>query len=686
MSRSSAFGPALTATGVADGGHPVAVQPHGLLLVLREPRLRVVQASTSAGTMLQRPLDTLLLATLHDLGGDAEARVRELLAQGPLTVPQPLSCTLGNGATAVLFEGALHRTASDTLVIELEPLATEVPMADWDGAALMAQLSNAVQRFSETASVVALAAAAARCVRELTGYDRVVVSEFGPDGAGQVIAEALDPRLTPLLGAHDTVAEPTLRARETYLRQRLRVVVDAQAAPSELLPSLAPGSEGDLDLAHCFLRCVPAAHARHLRDQGVAASLVVALAREGRLWGLITCHHARPRTVRYGLRASLELLAEVFSTRVAAIENYARAQVAAEVRRLEQRLVEATSTEGDWRAALFRNRRTLLQPLEASGALLRHEGQTLRCGLVPEGEALQGLLLWLEQQDGTYAPVQCAALGRTDKRLAPLRATASGVLAVRLSATQPDWLVWLRGEHENTGTAVPWTSGDIALAEAFGGALVDMILQVNAVRLLIAESQLAQVRASVAASQEAVVVADTAQRTFYANAAFYALAGRRRDEIAGLSGLAGLFTEPDMAHRMIGQVRAEQRPWRGELALRRPDGAALPVALRAEPVPASNNTLLGTIFIFEDLSAAKLADAAREQLESLLSRTGHEPQTPDGQQLVGAIITNASLAAMDIAEGGDAPKVAPLLQEVQASTARATSLLAQIRRFSGRAD
>ena len=41
------------------------------------------------------------------------------------------------------------------------------------------------------------------------------------------------------------------------------------------------------------------------------------------------------------------------ATRIAAIENYAHTQVAIQVRRLEQRLVEATSSDGDWRLALL---------------------------------------------------------------------------------------------------------------------------------------------------------------------------------------------------------------------------------------------------------------------------------------------------------------------------------------------
>jgi chemotaxis family two-component system sensor kinase Cph1 len=42
------------------------------------------------------------------------------------------------------------------------------------------------------------------------------------------------------------------------------------------------------------------------------------------------------------------------------------------------------------------------------------------------------------------------------------------------------------------GTALPWSSAELALARAIGTALIDIIVQVHAVRLLIAnEHQLA---------------------------------------------------------------------------------------------------------------------------------------------------------------------------------------------------
>jgi two-component system, chemotaxis family, sensor kinase Cph1 len=704
-----------------------SIQPHGLLLVVREPSLRIVQASRSAETLLQRPLDALLQAALGEIGGDLESAVRTLIAASDLQEPQPLRCAVpaADGAT-LAFEGAAHRIDADTVVVELEPLApagVAGAVPPWDGSRLLEQLGGAVQRFSEATSIGVLADQVVRCVRELAGYDRVMVYQFDPDGHGKIIAEARDPRLESLLGHHYPATDIPQRARELYVRNRVRVLVDVNYEPSPLLPRLLPGAggqgpgqgESELDMSMSFLRSMSPLHLQYLRNMGVTATLVVSLVREGRLWGLIACHHDTPRQVGYALRAATELLAEAIATRIAAIENYAHAQVAIQVRRLEQRLIEATATEGDWRLALVRDPRMLQQPLDATGAALFHDGELLTCGEVPSTPELRALMQWIDGQAG-QGPFASSAVGRDNPALASLTPTASGVLAVKLSAQRPDYLVWFRKEQLQSvtwagdptkpmidndplklsprrsfaawseivrGSAVPWTASELAMAAAFGDALVDIIVQVSAVRLLIAEHQLAQVRAVVADSKEAVAVADGDGRMFYANAAFCHLAGRLPEHCGSLETMLALFTEPAAARQIIGHVRAEQRTWRGELTLARPDGTRLPVAVRGEPVPARDGSLLGVIFLFNDLSENKRAAAARQRLESALSRAGRGSMaSADSHALVGAIIANASLAAMDIADGGAMPTVAPLLDEVEAATARATLLYGRIRAFA----
>ncbi len=545
-----------------------------------------------------------------------------------------------------------------------------------------------------------------------------MVYKFDPDGHGKIIAEARDPRLDSLLGHHYPASDIPQRARELYIRNRLRVLVNVHYEPAALVPRRLPGSDEELDMSMCHLRSMSPLHLQYLKNMGVTATVVVSLVREGRLWGLIACHHYAPRNLRFSVRSAADLLAEVISTRIAAIENYAHAQVAIQVRRLEQRLIEATSTEGDWRLALFRNPHTLLQPLDATGAALFHDGEILTAGEVPSTPELRALAAWIEgqQTDGLFS---CSSVARENPSLDSLTSTASGVLAVKLSASRADYLMWFRKEQLLTvtwagdpskpvvgndplelsprrsfaawseivrGTALAWTSGETALARAFGNSLVDIILQVNAVRLLIAEHQLARTRATVANSQEPVVIADAGRRVLFANDAFFKLARRPRDDGSTLDEMAQLFSEPDRVRTMLGALVEERQPWRGQLALELGLGKRLPVTVRAEVVPARDGSVLGFFLIFDDLTNTQRAAEARQRLEQSLAQAGLAREAAgrggtEQDELISAVLANASLAAMDIADGDAGPGVAGLLEEIDSSTRRATSLYGRMRTF-----
>jgi len=430
-----------------------SIQPHGALLVLRERDGLVVQASANCAVLLGLPADRLLLRPLSVLGGDLEARVRLLSAVPDLDDPRPLQAHTEVDGSAREWLLMLHRVPGQgVLALEFEApggggggdvLVSEQP-------SLMERLSESVQRFSQAATINGLCDGISRCVRDLTGYDRVMVYKFDPDGHGKIIAEARHPRLDSLLGHQYPATDIPQRARALYLSNRVRVLVDVHYAPVPLVPVQLPADpEGgrpqaeELDMSMCALRSMSPLHLQYLKNMGVTGTLVVSLVREGRLWGLIAAHHDSPRSISPVLRAACDLLAEVAATRIAAIENYAHAQVAILVRRLEQRLVEATSTEGDWRLALFRNPRTLLQPLEATGAALFHDGEWLTTGEVPSTPELRQLLQWV---DARYAdaPFATASVGRDDPALESLTPVASGVLggqavepAARLPAVVP---------------------------------------------------------------------------------------------------------------------------------------------------------------------------------------------------------------------------------------------------------
>ncbi|KPF51362.1 hypothetical protein D621_12305 [beta proteobacterium AAP51] len=709
-----------------------SVQPHGVLLLLQaDASLAVLQASANADEWLGVAAPALRGQPLSQLGGNVQAQLQQLLptlADEPL----PLACHTGQGLGLRYFEGTAHRPPGGGVVLELEPLDRgsgpgAIALNPAHGPQGTHGIAAAVQRFSAAGSLNGLCDAVVQVLRDMTGYDRVMVYRFDPAGHGEIFAEARAPELEPLLGHHYPATDIPQRARELYLRNRVRVLADVHYVPSPLVPALRPDSGEPLDMSMCHLRSMSPLHLQYLKNMGVTGTLVAALVRDGRLWGLIAAHHYRPRHLRLGLRQVVELLAEVVSTRIAAIENYAHAQVAMMVQRLEQRLIEATSTEGDWRQALFRHPHTLLQPLEATGAALFHGDDILSTGDVPSTPELRALCAWVHAQPARPdpgAPFTCHAVGQAHPPLAGLAPTACGVLAVRLSELRPDYLMWFRKEQLLTvkwagnpdkaallqegqddplqlsprrsfatwseivrGTARQWTLAERTMARAIGTALVDIIVQVNAVRLLIAEHQLAQIRQTVNAAQEPVLMTDARGGLIFANHAFLTLRGASVPTPAAGTPVAQFFDHAPRVQEVLDSLA--RVPWRGEWVVLSPGtegsegSGGTPVAVRAEAVPTRDGELLGCIVVLDDLRARRQTALARQRLETSLMLAGGPGSGRRSDEVLGAILSNASLAAMDIADALGSPSVAPLLQELEASAQRATALYERFRNFAG---
>ncbi|MVZ80367.1 hypothetical protein, partial [Escherichia coli] len=137
--------------------------------------------------------------------------------------------------------------------------------------------------------------------------------------------------------------------------------------------------------------------------------------------------------------------------RIAALESFAQSQSELVVRRLEQRLVEAVSRDGEWQAALFDGSQSLLQPLGATGAALLFEGQVTTAGDVPSTQRIRDLAAWLDRRRKTTEPAPqaltvTAALTLDEPSFMDLRPIASGLIAAPLSASEGEYLLWFRPE------------------------------------------------------------------------------------------------------------------------------------------------------------------------------------------------------------------------------------------------
>ena len=675
-----------------------SIQRHGVLLSLDAATLRFAQASANTASILGHAAESLRGKPVAWLGGDLAAAVRTAMGSAE-DEPRPLRCSVEVSGDLRSFEGAFHRVEDRWLVVELEPTAEEhtlVETVGLDGFVLREQLELAVQEVSAASTISALSEAVVRTFRNLTGYDRVMVYRFDPEGHGKIIGEARDPRLESLLGHHYPATDIPQRARRLYVKNRLRLLADVDYQPAALVPRNLAGAEaGELDMSMCYLRSMSPLHLQYLKNMGVTATLVVSLVRGRELWGLVACHHYAPRNLRLALRAGCEMLGEVIATRIAAIESYAYAHVAIQSQRLEQRLVEATSTDGDWRLALFRNPWTLLQPVDATGAALFYEGDVLTAGEVPSTPELRALREWIETRE-IEDMFHTASISHENPDLASLKPTASGVLAVKLSSSSPDYLMWFRKEQLRSvtwagdpskpviasdpltlsprrsfaawselvrGRAMPWSSSEVALAHAFGAALVDIIGRVNAVRFLIANHQLAGIREGVVRAKGALLLVDTDGKALAASDAY------RR--LCGYSTAADFIAIPGPIADRLRDGDRHGNGWSGRFALSRPGGDVVPVAVRAEAVPDRDGNTLGYFLLLEDLTESERIDSARRDLEKSIE-SGLAPRHVD--RVVSAVYANASLAAMDVVDGHIRLPAAGLLQELEVSTRRATDL------------
>ncbi len=688
-----------------------SIQPHGALLVLREPGHVIVQASVNAAAFLGLQHD-LIGRPIDTIEGDL-ARCISPHLDVPLLSTLPLAVRCHVGPTRTAFDVVLHRPPHGGLVVELEHAG---PGVDRSG-----QVEDALRRTLQASSLRALSDETARIFRDLTGYDRVMVYRFDDAGHGEVLSEERMPALEPYLGNRYPATDIPQIARRLYERNRVRVLVDIGYKPVPLAPDALPDTGQPLDMSLCSLRSVSPIHVQYLKNMGVGATLVVSLMAGGHLWGLVSCHHYAPRVVPFETRTVCELLAEAVGTRIAALESFARGQADIAVRRLEQRLMEAIPREGDWRNALFGHPQSLLQPVGATGIALLFEGQVQTAGEVPGTLELRRIGDWLDAK--TDAPIVCApllatmSLGLDEPAFAALSPVASGIVAAPLSAVPGEYLVWFRPERVRTvtwggdptktvvaggtpfdlsprrsfaqwhqvveQTSDPWTEADLAAARLIGDTVKDVILQFRSVGLLIAQDQLNRVQRQVQAAEAPVVVADAAGRVLLVSDAFRQLLTIPAPPPETLADLPAMFADPPAIERKLHDLLERQATWRGDAMLAGAHSVqARPVQVRADPVFSAPGRVTGFVLLFTDLTEQRAAKAARQRFQERIFERGRPMSTrldAKGdllfQTLLSHVVENAQLAALEITDGGETARMPEMLESVHASVTRTRRVL-----------
>ncbi len=418
------------------------IQSHGVLLVLQEPSLTVLQVSNNTigifevapslivGQPLEKFLDVFQVeqfrARLADRSFDGSNYTKVWV--------------LKSRDNYRIFDAVFHRSLDGYLILELEPTHKDehIPFQSFYHLAKASILQG--RGFADLPAFGRIMVAE---VRKLTGFDRVLLYKFDADGHGAVIAEDKVVAMDSYLGLHFPESDIPQPAREMFLSNRIRAISDIRAESVQLIPALNPLTEQLTDLSRSMLRSPDPCHTEYLQNMGVSASLTISLVKDGRLWGIITCHHQTAKVVSYELRNACELLGQIIFDRISMIEDmpeYSYRSKLAHIRsmgieRMSQSATGSPESTASFVDALMGESPNLLDLFDAGGAAICVGGRWTTIGQTPPPAALDSLVQWLTKnvRDDVFTtdslPLLAADLFGGDG----CPDLASGLLAISLS-------------------------------------------------------------------------------------------------------------------------------------------------------------------------------------------------------------------------------------------------------------
>lgn len=354
-----------------------------------------------------------------------------------------------NGGSRHIGNRVIDGASFDVFAYETEgAIAVECELRtdpDRDGPSFDEINRGFLEAISKRGTLSEVLRLAAQCVRSITRFDRVLIYRFEPDWTGVVVAEDRNDVLPSYLDLRFPASDIPLQARELYRINRTRSVTDANYTPLLIDPPLHPRTGRPIDLTNSTLRSVSPVHLQYMRNMGTGASMSISILRDGRLWGLISCHNRMARPVNYSRRSACDLVAQLLAIRIASIEAL---EIAEDRRRLSQRyseLLAEMSKSSHFSTGLVSRTDDLLGVVRAAGAAVITPSGTRVVGEAPSIASIDKIVAWLSLR-APFDVFQTDRLSSECELNEEVSSRASGLLAISISQLHDSFVLWFRPE------------------------------------------------------------------------------------------------------------------------------------------------------------------------------------------------------------------------------------------------
>ena len=425
---------------------PASIQPHGILLVLESPVLKILQASNNTFEAIGIYPQALVGNFLQEFVETEEIEAVEKALFENDHQRNPISLSFKSHKHKYFFQGTLHQSGL-VLIVELEQVVAPKASNYFNSYHLV---QEPIDKIHNTQNLQVLCQTVVEEVRRMIGFDRAIVYQFDATGAGTVVAEDKIESLAPLLGLHYPATDIPIQARNLFNMNIIRFIPDIQCQPVELIPDCNPLTGRPLDLGFSLLRAVSPCHVQYLKNMKVGASMTVTLIKDGKLWGLIACHHRTPKYVNYEIRTTCELLAKFVNLELSYKQDSEDRDYAIYLKEICRNFITKISQENCFVEGLLKSPDQLLALVGATGGVVCAHENLIAIGKTPELGEIKKLLAWLKTQINKNDVFHTDSLSKLYRPSNKFKEVASGLLVLAMSEMENYYILWFRPEAIQT--------------------------------------------------------------------------------------------------------------------------------------------------------------------------------------------------------------------------------------------
>ncbi|KAL8105464.1 hypothetical protein AgCh_029314 [Apium graveolens] len=442
------------------------IQPFGCMVAVNESTFQVIGYSENARDMLchsPQSVPSIEKPEIIRIGVDVRtlftptgaASLERSFRAREIALLNPIWIYCKNSRKP--FYAILHRIDVG-IVIDLEPAKTEDPALSIAGAVQSQKLAvRAISHLQSLPSgdIKLLCDAVVHNVKQLTGYDRVMVYKFHDDEHGEVLAESRRPDLDPYLGLHYPATDIPQASRFLFQQNRVRMIVNCHATSVPVIQD--DGLMQPLCLVGSTLRAPHGCHAQYMANMGSIASLAMAVIvnandEEGtrrrnstRLWGLVVCHHTSARSIPFPLRYACEFLMQAFALQLNMELRLASQMSEKHVLKTQTLLCDMLLRDSP--TGIVTTSPSIMDLVKCDGAALYYQGKYCPLGVTPTEVQIKDVVDWLLAFHGDSTGVSTDSLADAGyPGAASLGNEVCGMAVAYI--TSRDFLFWFRSHTE----------------------------------------------------------------------------------------------------------------------------------------------------------------------------------------------------------------------------------------------